>query len=138
MDALKSSDGCVMVMPCGPSASMEMGWAAGAGRKVIVYIPGMREPDLMVLMADHVTDSMDYVLGFFDGCANVNVEPATPAGATEPGEASIRLWTSSVHWYQMGDTSTLPRDGLVIDLPPEHPCGLCGLPLADSIHVKRY
>src|SRR5277367_740588 len=31
MDALTSCEACVMVMPCGPSASMEMGWAAGAG-----------------------------------------------------------------------------------------------------------
>lgn len=55
MDALKQADACVMVMPCGPSASMEMGWAVGANRHVYVYIPGMREPDLMVKMADHVT-----------------------------------------------------------------------------------
>lgn len=58
MNALRRSDVCVMVMPCGPSASMEMGWACGAGRKVIVYIPSMREPDLMVKMANYVTDSL--------------------------------------------------------------------------------
>lgn len=61
MDALRKSDVCVMVMPCGPSASMEMGWAAGAGRFVAVYIPGMREPDLMVKMADLVTNNLDEV-----------------------------------------------------------------------------
>jgi hypothetical protein len=61
MDALKACDACVMVMPCGPSASMEMGWACGAGRKVAVYIPATREPDLMVKMADLVTDSLDEV-----------------------------------------------------------------------------
>lgn len=62
MDALRSSDACVMVMPCGPSASMEMGWACGAGKTVAVYIPGMREPDLMVKMADLVTDDFNAVL----------------------------------------------------------------------------
>jgi hypothetical protein len=62
MDALKSCDVCVFVMPCGPSASMEMGWAAGAGRKVVAYIPAMREPDLMVKMADVVTDDLAVVL----------------------------------------------------------------------------
>lgn len=61
MDALQQSDACVMVMPCGPSASMEMGWACGAKRYVAVYIPAMREPDLMVLMADYVGDSLDTI-----------------------------------------------------------------------------
>lgn len=55
MGALKACDVCVYVMPCGPSASMEMGWACGARKKVIAYIPALREPDLMVKMADFVT-----------------------------------------------------------------------------------
>lgn len=62
MDALIECEVCVMVMPCGPSASMEMGWACGAGRLVIVYIPAMREPDLMVKMADLITDRLDEVI----------------------------------------------------------------------------
>lgn len=52
MDALRWCDLCLMVMPCGPSASMEMGWASGAGKKVAIYIPEIREPDLMVKMAN--------------------------------------------------------------------------------------
>lgn len=59
MQALCECDMCVMVMPCGPSASMEMGWACGAGKQVAVYIPGLREPDLMVKMAALVTTSLD-------------------------------------------------------------------------------
>lgn len=58
MDAMRLADACVMVMPCGPSASMEMGWACGAGRRVAVYIPAMREPDLMVKMAGIITDDL--------------------------------------------------------------------------------
>ncbi len=61
MDALEKSDACVMVMPCGPSASMEMGWAAGRGKLTIIYIPAMREPDLMVKMASLVSDNFDDV-----------------------------------------------------------------------------
>lgn len=61
MDALMRSDACVMVQPCGPSASMEMGWAVGAGRFVAVYMPGIREPDLMVKMADHVGCDLDEI-----------------------------------------------------------------------------
>jgi hypothetical protein len=60
MQSLKECDVCVMVMPCGPSASMEMGWACGTGKKrVAVYIPAIREPDLMVKMAELVTASLE-------------------------------------------------------------------------------
>src|ERR1700761_2417486 len=50
MSALQGCDVCVYVMPCGVSASWEAGWAVGAGKPVIVYVPGLREPDLMVKM----------------------------------------------------------------------------------------
>lgn len=64
MNALRVSDVCVMVMPCGPSASMEMGWACGAGKSVVVYVPDLREADLMVKMADLVTDDFRAVRSF--------------------------------------------------------------------------
>jgi hypothetical protein len=55
MDALRSADICVAVMPFGPSASMEMGWAVGAGKPTAVWTPAIREPDLMVKMANWIT-----------------------------------------------------------------------------------
>lgn len=55
MNALRDCDVCVYVMPCGVSASLEAGWAKGAGKPVAVYVPGLREPDLMVKMANLVT-----------------------------------------------------------------------------------
>ncbi len=58
MEALAQCDVCVYVMPCGVSASLEAGWACGAGRPLIVYVPGLKEPDLMVKMADIVTDNL--------------------------------------------------------------------------------
>lgn len=61
MDALKRSDVCIMVMPCGPSASMEMGWACGARKLVAVYMPEIREPDLMIKMADLITIHWSHV-----------------------------------------------------------------------------
>jgi hypothetical protein len=67
MDALRDCELCVYVMPCGPSASMEMGWAAGAGKLVVVYVPELREPDLMVKMAHCVTDSLRVVRAFARG-----------------------------------------------------------------------
>ena len=61
MIALQECDVCVYVMPCGVSASLEAGWACGAGKLVIVYVPGLREPDLMVKMADLITSDLAVV-----------------------------------------------------------------------------
>jgi hypothetical protein len=61
MDALLRCDALVYVMPCGPSASMEMGYAVGAGKLVIAYIPALREPDLMVKMANMVSNDFNEV-----------------------------------------------------------------------------
>lgn len=61
MAALRESDACVYVMPCGVSASLEAGWACGNGKTLIVYVPGLAEPDLMVKMADLVTADLSAV-----------------------------------------------------------------------------
>ena len=61
MTALKRAELCVMVMPCGMSASLETGFAIGAGKPTAIYIPGLREPDLMVKMADLVTSDLAVV-----------------------------------------------------------------------------
>lgn len=55
MAALATCEICIMVMPCGMSASLEMGWACGAGKRTAIYVPAMREPDLMVKMAHFIT-----------------------------------------------------------------------------------
>jgi len=56
MAALRAADACVLVMPCGLSAGLEFGYAVGAGQRTAVFVPAIREPDLMVAMADVVTD----------------------------------------------------------------------------------
>lgn len=61
MKALRECDACIYVMPCGVSASLEAGWACGAGKRVFVYVPGLREPDLMVKMAELVTDDLESI-----------------------------------------------------------------------------
>ncbi len=71
MDALQVADACIMVMPCGPSASMEMGWAVGARKLVAVFMPEIREPDLMVKMAPVVTSRWDNI----ELWLNVEMEP---------------------------------------------------------------
>lgn len=61
MAALQACEACVYVMPCGVSASWEAGWAVGTGRRVYVYVPELREPDLMVKMATLVTDDLEAI-----------------------------------------------------------------------------
>lgn len=67
MKALDWCEACVYVMPCGPSASMEMGYARGQGKLVIVYIPALREPDLMVKMAHFITTEWNRVIDYLRG-----------------------------------------------------------------------
>ena len=61
MDALMSCDACVLVLPCGRSAHLELGWAAGAGKHTVVLLaPG--EPELMLKMVDDICLDLDEVL----------------------------------------------------------------------------
>jgi hypothetical protein len=53
--AMQWSDTCVQLLPSGPSAAQEAGWCKGSGRRLIVHVAGMREPDLMIKMADAIT-----------------------------------------------------------------------------------
>lgn len=55
---IKNCDVCIMVMPCGLSAGLELGWASGNGKKTAVYIPRLREPELMIKVADVITTEM--------------------------------------------------------------------------------
>ena len=52
--AVQWADVFVGVMPFGRSASMEMGWAAGQGKKTVLYLPDKIEPELMVKMFNYI------------------------------------------------------------------------------------
>ena len=64
LEALEWADTCVLVLPCGRSAHTEAGWMAGAGKRVLVYIPEMVEPELMYRLFDRVTGSLEELIGF--------------------------------------------------------------------------
>lgn len=70
MSAMQWADTFVLVLPCGRSAHLELGWAAGVGKKTIVLIWGEDfEAELMYRMVDHmVTSTYDLldVLGVKD------------------------------------------------------------------------
>ena len=56
MDALRWCDACVLVLPCGRSAHLELGWACGAGKRTITLLDGTgpNEPELMYKMLDAI------------------------------------------------------------------------------------
>jgi len=62
MDALRRCDVCVMVLPCGRSAHLEMGWAAGADKFTVALLHGENEPELMLKMCDEICLSLDEVV----------------------------------------------------------------------------
>ena len=53
-DAMRRSDVCVLVLPCGASAHSEAGWMKGAGKKVIVYRNRPQRPELMYKLFDGI------------------------------------------------------------------------------------
>ena len=63
IDALTWADTCVLVLPCGRSAHTEAGWMAGAGKRVLAYIPEMLEPELMYKLFDAVAGSLEELVG---------------------------------------------------------------------------
>jgi hypothetical protein len=51
--AMQWAEACLLVMPAGRSAHLELGWSAGAGKRTgVLLVDG--EPELMTLMADEL------------------------------------------------------------------------------------
>lgn len=61
MDALRQCEACVLVLPCGRSAHLEAGFAAGAGKPVVILTRDGEEPELMYKMAAAVVTSLEGV-----------------------------------------------------------------------------
>jgi hypothetical protein len=62
MTALERCDACLCVLPCGRSAHLELGWAAGAGKLTAIYIPEPQEPELMYRMLGSVLVDRDGIV----------------------------------------------------------------------------
>jgi hypothetical protein len=63
MGALRSAEATVLVLPCGRSAHLELGWATGHGQRTIVLLDDpMSEPELMYLMNTLICTSLAEVL----------------------------------------------------------------------------
>ncbi|WP_366933747.1 hypothetical protein [Devosia sp.] len=60
--AMRWADTCLLVLPCGRSAHLELGWMAGAGKRTLILTQDGQEPELMALLADRICISVDEVL----------------------------------------------------------------------------
>jgi hypothetical protein len=58
MAAMSKADTFVLVQPCGRSAHLELGWAAGMGKRTFVLLEDPCVPDLMYRMCDGITPSL--------------------------------------------------------------------------------
>jgi len=63
MRALDSADATVLVLPCGRSAHLELGYAVGDNQRTIVLLDDpMSEPELMYLMCDELCTTVEEVV----------------------------------------------------------------------------
>lgn len=69
MMALEYADACVLVMPCGRSAHLEMGYAIGTGKQTII-LSSDGEPELMYKMAGDFVHSIEDVVTLLNGHNN--------------------------------------------------------------------
>ena len=60
MDTLRNCDAVVAVQPFGRSASLELGWACGAGKFTVLLLDS-GEPELMVKMCNRICLSIEEV-----------------------------------------------------------------------------
>jgi nucleoside 2-deoxyribosyltransferase len=75
MNALRACDACVLVLPCGRSAHLELGYAVGAGKRTIVFAADAQgfEPELMYLMCNEfVTSTSDLLNALTDTAIRVS------------------------------------------------------------------
>jgi hypothetical protein len=63
-DAMNWADTCVLLLPCGRSAHLELGWAIGAGKRSAILMNGQSEPELMYKLADAICLNEDELFGW--------------------------------------------------------------------------
>ncbi len=76
--AMEWADTFVMVLPCGRSAHLEMGWACGQHKTTIILMEHQQEPELMYLEAMHICVDIPSVIAL--------LPPSRKFALPEPGE----------------------------------------------------
>jgi len=62
--AMEQADTFVLVLPCGKSAHLELGWAVGAGKRTAILLEDPVEPELMYKMCDYLAPTLINLLGW--------------------------------------------------------------------------
>lgn len=62
--AMEKADTFVLILPCGKSAHLELGWAVGAGKRTAILLEDPIQPELMYRMVDHLSPSVHELLGW--------------------------------------------------------------------------
>ena len=65
-EAMEWCDTMILIMPCGRSAHLEMGWAVGAGKRTCYYADQGSEPELKVKMCDYIATDIDEIEKWLD------------------------------------------------------------------------
>lgn len=60
--AMRWADTGLLLLPCGRSAHLELGWMAGAGKRTLILTRDGEEPELMALLADRICISSEEVI----------------------------------------------------------------------------
>lgn len=60
--AMEQADTGVLLLPCGRSAHLELGWMVGKGKRTIIVTRDGEEPELMARMADYVCEGVGELL----------------------------------------------------------------------------
>lgn len=64
--AMQRADAIVLVLPCGKSAHLELGWAVGAGKRTAILTQEPIEPELMYLMVDLITPDLTEIMDWLE------------------------------------------------------------------------
>ena len=60
-EAMNWADTFLLLLPCGASAHLEAGWAIGAGKPTLIYVPARTEAEMMYKMASKVAITWEEV-----------------------------------------------------------------------------
>lgn len=120
MEALEAAEVTVLVLPCGRSAHLELGYARGLGQRTAVLLGGSWEPELMYRMVDRVVDRIeDLLLWFEEGCPTNGEERYLHAAREALTTADELLCRSAAKELCVcEDVLAVVQSGLVLSRPP--------------------
>ncbi|BAV43902.1 uncharacterized protein SHTP_p010 (plasmid) [Mycobacterium ulcerans subsp. shinshuense] len=76
-EAMLAADTIVLVLPCGRSSHLELGWAVGAGKRSAILLDDPCTPELMYKMVDRIATDLDDLVEWL-------ANPASPQPSTNP------------------------------------------------------